>query len=358
MRDLQQLDQLKVMKVSWRLMSKLGASLMDTRLKIWIVELEFKSLNQFKDAIKEHALLNGQDIRFRKSDKVRCRVVCKGKKGKCKWMCFASKVGGSDYFRIKTLNVKHSCGRSYSGRLASSNWISKKIANNISKGEEMKLATVIQTIQEKYMANISKKEGKRRGTWADNPTVCQAKGLLSIAYLAIYGKSISPINGENMWPKTQCNTIIPPIFKVKAGRPRMVRIREPDENISQTKYRKIGTSITCNNCGQYGHNRRHCPNPIPPNTPAPPTQLPNTPAPPLQPLNTPVPPSQLATLPTPASQPPIQSTPSSQPLLPVAPASQSLSKTKVFGVNRSGRLKIGVRKVTSQPPEHLDLTLD
>ncbi|XP_015970679.1 uncharacterized protein LOC107494166 [Arachis duranensis] len=86
---------------------------------------------------------------------VRCRVVCKGRKGKCKWVCFASKVGGSDCFRIKTLNGKHTCGRNYCVRLASSSWISKKIANNISSGEEMKLATVIQTIQDKYMANIS-----------------------------------------------------------------------------------------------------------------------------------------------------------------------------------------------------------
>ncbi|XP_015949831.1 uncharacterized protein LOC107474703 [Arachis duranensis] len=119
------------------------------------VGLEFKSLSQFKEAVKEHALLNGRDIRFRKNDKVRCRVVCKGRKGKCKWVCFESKVGGSDCFRIKTLNGKHTCGRNYSGRLASSSWISKKIANNISRGEEMKLATVIQTIQDKYMANIS-----------------------------------------------------------------------------------------------------------------------------------------------------------------------------------------------------------
>ncbi|XP_057760574.1 uncharacterized protein LOC130980950 [Arachis stenosperma] len=119
------------------------------------VGLEFKSLSQFKEAVKEHALLNGRDIRFRKNDKVRCRVVCKGRKGKCKWVCFASKVGGSDCFRIKTLNGKHTCGRNYSGRLASSSSISKKIANNISRGEEMKLATVIQTIQDKYMANIS-----------------------------------------------------------------------------------------------------------------------------------------------------------------------------------------------------------
>ncbi|RYR39463.1 hypothetical protein Ahy_A09g045015 [Arachis hypogaea] len=110
------------------------------------VGLEFKSLIQFKDAIKEHALLNGRNIRFQKNDKVRCRVVCKGRKGKCKWVCFASKVRGFDCFKIKTLNGKHTCGRNYSGRLASSSWISKKIANNISRGEEMKLATVIQTI--------------------------------------------------------------------------------------------------------------------------------------------------------------------------------------------------------------------
>ncbi|XP_020972721.1 uncharacterized protein LOC110269309 [Arachis ipaensis] len=119
------------------------------------VGLEFKSLSQFKEAVKEHVLLNGRDIRLRKNDKVRCRVVCKGRKEKCKWVCFASKVGGSDCFRIKTLNGKHTCGRNYSGRLASSSWISKKIANNISRGEEMKLTTVIQTIQDKYMANIS-----------------------------------------------------------------------------------------------------------------------------------------------------------------------------------------------------------
>ncbi|KAL4286851.1 hypothetical protein AHAS_Ahas19G0127500 [Arachis hypogaea] len=77
------------------------------------VGLEFKSLGQFKDAIRKHALLNGRDIRYIKNDKVRGRVGCRGKKGKCRWMAFASKVGGSDCFRLKTLNRKHTCGRNY-----------------------------------------------------------------------------------------------------------------------------------------------------------------------------------------------------------------------------------------------------
>ncbi|RYR48328.1 hypothetical protein Ahy_A07g034347 [Arachis hypogaea] len=84
----------------------------------------------------------------------------------------------------------------------------------------------------------------------------------SAAYVATYGNLVSPINGENMWPKVECDTIILPIFRVKPGRPRMVRITEPNENRSQTKLRRTGSSVTCSNCDQYGHNRRHCPDPI------------------------------------------------------------------------------------------------
>ncbi|RYR48395.1 hypothetical protein Ahy_A07g034416 [Arachis hypogaea] len=45
-----------------------------SREYVFKVGLEFKSLGQFKDAIREHALLNGMDIRYIKNDKVICRV--------------------------------------------------------------------------------------------------------------------------------------------------------------------------------------------------------------------------------------------------------------------------------------------
>ncbi|RYR38007.1 hypothetical protein Ahy_A09g042940 [Arachis hypogaea] len=57
------------------------------------VVLKFESLNQFKYAIKDHALFNGRDI------------------------------VGSYCFRIKTLKKKHTCGRNYNDSLASSSWI-------------------------------------------------------------------------------------------------------------------------------------------------------------------------------------------------------------------------------------------
>lgn len=41
--------------------------------------MEFSSLKQFKDAILEHNVLNGMDVRFEKNDANKCRVVCKDK---------------------------------------------------------------------------------------------------------------------------------------------------------------------------------------------------------------------------------------------------------------------------------------
>ncbi|RYR03187.1 hypothetical protein Ahy_B06g082031 isoform A [Arachis hypogaea] len=326
MRDLQQLDQLKVLKlwedsdemIKKRRFQKYNEAEMNR-------EYEFP----FKDAIKEHALLNGQDIRFRKNDKVRCRVVCKGK-GKVQMDVFC-KVGGSDCFRIKTLKGKHSYGRNYSERLVSSNWISKKITNNINKGEKMKLATIIKTIQDKYMGNISvdkaywarRKEREEVHRWAILQYTKLRDYCIAMEWQARWARDLKfEIHHKNkmimemfvvdlmaercscrFWVCVVClahmlavqflkrviilrtiavtttvqqhtllhmgkhnqryNLILSsPIFRVKPRRPRIVRIREPNENISQIKYRRIGTSVTCSNCSQYGHNKRHCPNSI------------------------------------------------------------------------------------------------
>ncbi|XP_016199004.1 wiskott-Aldrich syndrome protein homolog 1-like [Arachis ipaensis] len=201
----------------------------------------------------------------------------------------------------------------------------------------------------------------------DNPKDYCSNYYSKAAYLATYGQSISPINGENMWPKIQSPegtqesdaaagtgggdaATNEPGAAVKANgsttaptaRSRMVR-----ERVRGRAAPLIAPAS--------GPSNTPAPPSQPPQTPAPPSKPSNTPAPPLQPPHTPAPASQPATLPTPASLPATLLTPTS---LSTAPASQPLPKTKIFGVRRSGRLKIGVRKATSQPPEHVDLTLD
>ena len=70
-------------------------------------------------------------------------------------MAFVSKVGVFAYFRLKTLQAKHTCGWTFKGYFASSNWVADKLGNKMRLGERMKIANVIQSVKENYMADIS-----------------------------------------------------------------------------------------------------------------------------------------------------------------------------------------------------------
>ncbi|KAI8571636.1 hypothetical protein RHMOL_Rhmol01G0135200 [Rhododendron molle] len=79
-------------------------------------------------------------------------------------------------------------------------------------------------------------------------------------YLNTYEHVMGPINGRELWPSTGNPVLLPPDVKKRAGRPKKVRRREPDEDVptSSTKLSKKGMKMTCTQCGQTGHNKRGC----------------------------------------------------------------------------------------------------
>lgn len=82
-------------------------------------------------------------------------------------------------------------------------------------------------------------------------------------YLDCYDQTITPINGQKMWPKTELPCILPPNYKHGHGRPKKLRRREPDEG-SQGNWKRNSTTHRCKKCLKYGHNARTCkvPNPV------------------------------------------------------------------------------------------------
>lgn len=76
------------------------------------VSMEFSSLKQFKEAILEHNVLNDREVKFRKNDANRCRVICKFFKS-CNYKILVSRVGWTTTFRVKTLCLKHICERQH-----------------------------------------------------------------------------------------------------------------------------------------------------------------------------------------------------------------------------------------------------
>ena len=63
--------------------------------------MEFSSINEFKDALREHCLLNGKEIRWLKNEKERARAVCRAED--CNFEAFVSRVRGTTSFRLKLL---------------------------------------------------------------------------------------------------------------------------------------------------------------------------------------------------------------------------------------------------------------
>ncbi|RYR73971.1 hypothetical protein Ahy_A02g008555 [Arachis hypogaea] len=307
------------------------------------VGLEFKSLGQFKDAIREHALLNGKDIRYIKNDKILlskgflagCRPIIgvngchlKGDHGQ-QLLVAVERDPNDNYFPIAVVAVEIETRNSWSWfinlllddirhvnrkkwvfisdqqkdlmqvfqeiipalkhRLCLRHliledkpilnmfewircyWISRFTEKKKKKVEKYKdtimlkpkrldvIATRAMEWQARWAGGLTYEVSHKNrmtverfvvdllaGTYScrfwglcempclhaccatfekgDNPENYCSNFYSPVAYVAIYGKLVSLINGENMWPKVECDTIIPPIFRVKPERPRMVSV--------------------------------------------------------------------------------------------------------------------------------------
>lgn len=118
------------------------------------VGMEFSSLKQFKDAILEHNVLNGKQVKFRKNDADRVRVVCKSF-DTCGYTALVSRVVRSHTFRVKTLVPKHTCGRVFDNKNAKSEWVAKVIFDRMKCSKGMQINDVVTEVRTKYSTGIT-----------------------------------------------------------------------------------------------------------------------------------------------------------------------------------------------------------
>ncbi|KAF7146254.1 hypothetical protein RHSIM_Rhsim04G0159500 [Rhododendron simsii] len=82
-------------------------------------------------------------------------------------------------------------------------------------------------------------------------------------YINTYKHVIYPMNGIDMWEKTNKPPIQPPHYTRKSGRPKKCRRREADEPLAQSdgtkKMKRYLSKLSCRRCRGKGHNVRTCP---------------------------------------------------------------------------------------------------
>ncbi|XP_075095167.1 uncharacterized protein LOC142173469 [Nicotiana tabacum] len=81
------------------------------------------------------------------------------------------------------------------------------------------------------------------------------------AYLQTYSHKLQPVRGEKFWKIDPSQNMEPPEFVRMAGRPKVKRIIKTNESFNrqgQWSQSRKGRVMTCNNCGEPGHNARGC----------------------------------------------------------------------------------------------------
>ncbi|CAI8605785.1 unnamed protein product [Vicia faba] len=126
--------------------------------------MEFISLSEFKDAIRDWSVLNGREITFVKNESYRVRVECKSK---CGFLALCSKVGGSLAYQLKTWVGTHTCARVLNNKSANSKWVSKLVVEKRKSQGKVKLSEIMSELRQKYSVGITKGKAWRAKAMAE-----------------------------------------------------------------------------------------------------------------------------------------------------------------------------------------------
>ncbi|XP_058739607.1 uncharacterized protein LOC131611723 [Vicia villosa] len=78
-------------------------------------------------------------------------------------------------------------------------------------------------------------------------------------YVEFYKPVIFPVNGSNLWVRTEYPDVMPPTYRKMPGRPKKRRNLEQGEiDGSDRKMRRNGFIVSCSRCKKQGHNKLTC----------------------------------------------------------------------------------------------------
>ncbi|XP_038698334.1 uncharacterized protein LOC119995930 isoform X1 [Tripterygium wilfordii] len=110
--------------------------------------MEFKTLKDFKEAVRGYAVDGGYQIQMVRNDKLRCKARCDNG---CPWMIWCSQIRGKTTYQIKTYIKKHRCNRMMPNKQANSSWLATRMVDKI-RSEPKISATQICTYAKEHMS--------------------------------------------------------------------------------------------------------------------------------------------------------------------------------------------------------------
>ncbi|RYR28066.1 hypothetical protein Ahy_B01g052167 [Arachis hypogaea] len=164
----------------------------------------------------------------------------------------------------------------------SSQWLSKAFMKKICENPKIKLRSLIKKAHSKWNVDLTMTKAARvkqqaldeiNGYPCEHAMSCIRKMCLDVknyvnkcyrkeTYVDCYQHVIYPLNGPNLWSRTENDDVLPPVFRKPIGLPKLSRNKtsdEPRNNGSLSKLSRTGQQQKCSYCFALGHNKRTCP---------------------------------------------------------------------------------------------------
>ncbi|KAL0719454.1 hypothetical protein Bca4012_068778 [Brassica carinata] len=111
----------------------------------------FVSVEEFKEAVLEYALMGGWNIKMTKSGAIKCEARCAVvSEEPCLWRIYCSFEKSVNQWMVKTFQEEHTCTKDGRCRLMSEGVIAKLIVNEIRNQPAMKPKAIQAKIEERY----------------------------------------------------------------------------------------------------------------------------------------------------------------------------------------------------------------
>ncbi|RYR10891.1 hypothetical protein Ahy_B05g079366 [Arachis hypogaea] len=243
----------------------------------WEVGTVYASREEFKDTITAYAVQTRREIKYAKLDVVRVRAFVK------RVVRFA-KMSEEKTWQLRSMNLKHTCSQSHRVGIMHTTWLSKAFKKKVEHNPKFKIKDLVNKAQRKWnltmttsmeaLLECSCRKWQLSGIPCTHVISCiNCKGLdmdayvddcyKKLAYVKCYESVINPLNGLDLWEKTNFDDVMPPPYRKPSHKPVKKRKRGPDEveDRSQSHLSRRGQIQRCSNCGELGHKRGGCKKP-------------------------------------------------------------------------------------------------
>ncbi|XP_058766938.1 uncharacterized protein LOC131640561 [Vicia villosa] len=154
--------------------------------------MQFNSLDDFREAIREWIVLNGREITFVKNEGYRVRVECKAK---CGYSMLCSRVDQKETFAIKTINDTHTYARVLENRSTNSRLVAKYVVKKMQTTDTVRISDIIQDMRQNYSAGIIVVWAWKSKFIANN--IIEGDADNQYAILWRYASELQRVNGGN-----------------------------------------------------------------------------------------------------------------------------------------------------------------